>query len=947
MESAQDFHGRGLYRRHTLLNALLIHCGNSLHHVTVRPSQKIFIFRITSHLAAVVWQLSGMASCFIETFQPLESHRENHTTPHHTTKLAQRFRTLTLALPLVILAACSGGGGSNTPTTSIITTPDISGSVTGATRVVANKLYNYSATAANGATANYSVNWGDGTAPTAIVASTATQNKIWRAAGDYTASLNLTDTAGAVTTLTQPIAVVDHPVSTGNEHSCAILSNNTVACWGRNQYGQLGDGTAVNSNIPVLVPGLTNVVSLSAFGSSTCAAKIDGTVWCWGLSNVLGQVITSNSTPAQKTSLTNVVALSGGNFQTGGLGHICALQRAGTVQCWGSNINGELGNGATNDPSYFSGVQTTPVAVTGLTDAVSITAYGATTCAIVTDSSVKCWGSGLNGQVGVGVQNPSTTSTHISFPVAVPNSNNSVSLAMSDYMTCAVKTDGTVQCWGTNFDSQSSTTTLGGVMGSPTTLAGISNVASLSLGNGHACALKTDATVACWGTYYRYATNNTATLIRTTPVTVSDYTLSTVASSAPLTNVLAVSSGIDHTCALKDDGRVFCWGWNSSGQLGDGLNVDRNMAAPVNFGTTNTTIMSAITAGALHTCAITTTGDVMCWGHGDSGQLGNASNSGSIIPVIASGLSGVSAVAAGGFHTCALNAMGGVACWGLATKGQLGNASNVDSNTPVNVTGLTTGVSSISAGLLHTCALKSTGDVVCWGEGSDGQLGNTTFVKSNTPISVTGLTGVAAIVAGDYHTCALKTTGDVMCWGWNLHGQLGDASNVKRNAPVSVSSLTGVSKIAAGSRHTCALKSTGDVMCWGSGVDGQLGDAGNTSSNIPVSVSGLTGVSSIAAGDYHACALKTTGDVACWGKGTYGQLGNATNASSNIPVSVSGLTGVSSIDAGRIHSCALKLNGDVMCWGNGTYKQLGNPAYTSSNVPIKVIFGSTSLTFWK
>ena len=561
-----------------------------------------------------------------------------------------------LVLTAGLMAACGGGGGSGSGSGSGGTAPVLSGTITGPSRVVTNQLYQYNATAANGTAANYSWAWGDGSGGT-LNASTGTQDKVWRAAGNYTASLTLSASNGTAQA-SQAVAVVDHPVSTGNEHSCAILTNNTVACWGRNHLGQLGNGTLVNSNAPKVVPGINDVVSLSAYTHGTCVAKTDGTVWCWGdLADI--QTLQYSTVPVQKAGLTDVVALSQGNqpFYGPVAHHICALQRAGTVQCWGGNGLGQLGNGtaAVHDvglPNSF-----TPVPITGLTDAVSITAGGQTSCAIKVGGSVVCWGYGVAGTVGPGVRNPTAATNMISIPALVPGVSNAVSVVTSNQLSCAVIADGSVQCWGTNNGFQALTTTTGFA---PVTLAGISNVAALTLGSKHACALKTDATVACWGSY--------KTSVQSAATAIND------ASGAPLTNVQSVSSGLDHTCASKFDGSVHCWGWNSSGQLGDGANADHMAAKPVVF-----TGMTAVTAKV-------------------------ASN----------------AISAGGIHTCAIKTNGDVACWGFNSTGQLGNGTNIDSNLPVPVV-IAGSVTAVSAGTNHTCALKTNGDVTCWGQNLYGQ----------------------------------------------------------------------------------------------------------------------------------------------------------------------------------------------------------------------------------
>jgi len=347
-------------------------------------------------------------------------------------------------------------------------------------------------------------------------------------------------------------------------------------------------------------------------------------------------------------------------------------------------------------------------------------------------------------------------------------------------------------------------------------------------------------------------------------------------------------AGSEHTCAVVAAGGVKCWGANSSGQLGDGTNVNRN--TPVNVSGLSEGV-AAIAAGAEHTCALTTGGAMGCWGANFSGQLGDGAYINRNTPVNVSGLSGgVTAIAAGSEHTCAVVA-GRLKCWGANSSGQLGDGTNEKRNTPVNVFGPSGGVTAIAAGSEHTCVLTAGGTIRCWGANSSGQIGDGTNVNRNTPVNVSGLSeGVAAIAAGAEHTCALTTGGAIWCWGANFFGQLGDGAYINRNTPVNVSGLSGgATEIAAGSEHICAV-AAGGVKCWGANSSGQLGDGTNVNRNTPVNAFGVSGgVIAIAAGSEHTCALTTGGAMGCWGANFSGQLGIGTNEKRNTLANVPGL----------------------------------------------------------
>lgn len=346
--------------------------------------------------------------------------------------------------------------------------------------------------------------------------------------------------------------------------------------------------------------------------------------------------------------------------------------------------------------------------------------------------------------------------------------------------------------------------------------------------------------------------------------------------------------------------------------------------------------MGRIAAGYVHTCAITESGGVTCWGSSD---FGSGSGAASAVPVDVPGLaSGITAIAAGGAHTCALTSGGGVNCWGSNEYGQLGDRTTSDSDIPVDVAGLASGVTAISVGWSHTCALTVGGGVKCWGNNVWGWLGNGTQTESSVPVDVVGLgSGVSAVVAGTLHTCALSSGGRVMCWG---HGQADDPDLPYSAVPVEVGGLpSGVTAISAGNDRTCALTGAGDVWCWGASYG--LPPGGDQSDRFSrVDVSGLAGgVSAIAVGDGHACVLTGLGRAACWGNDSHGERGVGVTSGSSvaIPAEVSGLEGdVTAIAVGGRHTCALTTTG-IRCWGSNDHGQLGVRMPCSSiSMPVEV-----------
>ena len=598
-----------------------------------------------------------------------------------------------------------------------------------------------------------------------------------------------------------------------------------------------------------------------------------------------------------------------------------------------------------------------------------VSAGGWHTCALTDAGGVKCWGNNMDGELGDG------TYTQSNDPVNVINLTSNVIQVSAGYQhTCVVTDSGGVKCWGANYYGQLGDDTTNGrnVPGDVVNLG--DGVVQVSAGGTHTCAVTASGTVKCWGSNFAGELGNNDTNNSGVPVDVSG-----------LNGVIQVSAGSSHTCALIDDGTVKCWGSNFYGQLGN--NDTNNSSVPVDVSGLNGVIQ--VSAGEKHTCAVLDSGIVKCWGDNEYGQLGNSSINNSNIPVEVVGLIGVVQVSAGGFHTCAITNSGSVKCWGDNWAGQLGDGTYDKSNTPVNVNNLTEGVSVLSLGRNHGCALISNGNIKCWGSNSSGQLGDGSSAQYSSPVNVDNdvSSDIGDVSSGGKHSCVINASGGIECWGSNESGQLGDGTlythytasivssldssvthvsaglshtcavtnsgavkcwgdesllgsdNISDNTlPVVVDGLSsGTAQVSAGQWHTCALTNLGAVKCWGTNYNGQLGDGSNDYSKTPVDVYGLdSGVDQISAGGSHTCALLSSGTVKCWGANYNGQLGNGTTDNKNTPVDVSNLNNVTQISAGDSHTCALLSSGAVKCWGANYNGQLGDNTTSPSNTPIDV-----------
>jgi alpha-tubulin suppressor-like RCC1 family protein len=584
-------------------------------------------------------------------------------------------------------------------------------------------------------------------------------------------------------------------VSAADEHTCALLANGTVWCWGYNGYGQLGNGTTASSSAPVLVTGLKRVVAISAGGISyngyTCALLIDGTVSCWGDNQYfqLGTgAVTYSASPVTVSGISTAIAVSAGGYHSGS--HACALLADGTARCWGSNVYGQVGTG-----TIITRVSV-PVTIAGLKQAVSISAGGVQTCAVISDSTMKCWGANYGA------------TTESSPPVTISGISTAAVVSIGRAHTCALLADSTLRCWGSNNWGQLGLGITVNSSSVPSTVKGLSTAVTVSAGRDHACAKLADTSVRCWGLNDAgQLSGPSSTTPISTPVTVG------------IGDVVTVSAGGLHTCAVLAGGTVWCWGDNRSGQLGNGTIT--KFSSPVTVSGISTAV--AVSSGYRHTCALLADGTLRCWGDNSSGQLGNGTFINSSIPITVSGISTAAAVSSGESHTCALLADGTSRCWGLNRYGQLGNGTTTDSLTPVTVSGLSAAMA-VSVGNMHSCALLTNGTVRCWGLNYNGELGNATTTDSTTPVAVSNLVNAVSISGGGAHNCATLADKTLRCWGYNRYGQLGNGTTTDLSTPITVSGLSTAVAVSAGNWHTCALLADGTLRCWGNNFSGQLGD---------------------------------------------------------------------------------------------------------------------------
>ncbi len=579
--------------------------------------------------------------------------------------------------------------------------------------------------------------------------------------------VSTTDSADpAVVALPGGLTAID--LGMGDDHGCAVLSNQTVACWGDDDNGQLGDGAAgADSSTAALVPGLVNIVDVEGGQDNTCALGALGQVWCWG-DNIDGQVGNGNTIDAATPQLIGLPAAAeilslGDNFA-------CTLLVDDQVLCWGQASDFQIGSG-----NYLDVLVPTSVLNLPAQDWVDLETGGRGACVVSAANERWCWGFSEAGQLGFA---PASQLEPV--PVNFSGPVGAVVLDPAEYrgVTCGVLLDGTVECTGDGTLVAST----GGIPAAGyfdpihyhltelTPLAHVSGVLELGMGDSFLC-VRTATNVQCWGdnSQLQLGQGNPLTTDILTPVTVMG-----------LGAVDELDVGAQHAC-VRTGGTVQCWGNNSDLQTGEGA-VITDQSLPVTVGGLDDA--TQITLGEGHGCALRATGVVSCWGNDFNGQLGD--NDGNVadsaIPVDVTGLPpGVTQVASGQDHTCAL-AAGQVYCWGEAGYGNLGQGNETDSDTALLVPGLA-GIVQIAAGYNYNCALDGAGDMWCWGYALDGHLGNggqilTGLTEVRSPTPFVAASGITDVVAGNAFTC-FETAAGWSCLGFRTSGQLGNGTTLE------------------------------------------------------------------------------------------------------------------------------------------------------------------------
>jgi alpha-tubulin suppressor-like RCC1 family protein len=734
-----------------------------------------------------------------------------------------------------------------------------------------------------------------------------------------------------------------YTLSAGGKHTAAIKTDGTLWTWGDNVYGQLGTNDLFSKITPVTTfSGGTNWKQISCnvyteatpFGESIFAIKTDGTLWGWGSngSDNFGRLgINSSININISTPITTFAGGTNWKQVSCKYNHVCAIKTDGTLWVWGTGNFGRLG---TNNQSN----NLTPVTTfSGGTNWKQVSAGAFHTVAIKTDGTLWTWGINNNRQLGLNTD----TANKLTPVTTFAGGTDWKQVSSGINQTAAVKTDGTLWVWGNGVNGRLGNGIITGNRSTPvTTFAGGTNWKQVSSGNDHTAAVKTDGTLWTWGFGGSGKLGNLVAvgLSVSTPVTTF----------AGGTNWKQVSSGNDHTVALRDDGvnkQLYVWG--NTNLLA--VNILNDNEPKTTF--TGGTNWKQVSSGNQHTVAVKTDGTLWTWGYGSFGRLGNADTTSRSTPVTTfTGGTDWRQVGSGSLHTSAIKTDGTLWTWGNGNSGRLGNAVTTNVSTPVTTFAGGTNWKQINVGPGHNAAIKTDGTLWTWGNGISGRLGNaSTSIINSTPITTfAGGTNWKQVSSGTNHTVALFDDGvNKRLYSFGDITYTGTGS-IRFFVPTLIDNNVNWKQVSAGSRHTAAVKNDGTLWVWGNGTTGALGGFSSFNRFTPTTTfAGGTNWKQVSSGDAHTAAIKTDGTLWTWGRGTYGRLGNGIVTGDRLtPVTTfAGGTNWKQVSAGALHTSAIKTDGTLWTWGNGISGRLGNASTSIINsTPVTTFAGGTN---WK
>lgn len=662
-------------------------------------------------------------------------------------------------------------------------------------------------------------------------------------------------------------------VATGAAHTCAVTLDNRLFCWGDSNEGQVGGGSSSGYQFtPLHIDTDTTYLSVVAGELYSCAITTDNKLKCWGR-NSYGQLGVDSTTemtvPTEVTPGTTYKYVAAGSQST------CAITSDDKLFCWGFNAYYQLGDGTTTWKQI-------PVAVDSTESYKKVAVGSKHSCGITTSDKMKCWGNNSRGSVG------DNTTTNRTTPVAVNAAVSYKDVTVNDdstdarSFTCAITLDNDLQCWGYNVYMQLADGTVT-QRNSPVAADTGTTYAQVKNAGSRACGITTAGALKCWGNLvgdqspynaYTYGSGNYYHAYSPTLQPATEWNFSKL-------SVYAGESYSDYavsTCGL-DSNKLYCWGSMSfnAGPFGDGTKVDVRRPGPVLIDP-NTNYSYIPPKRHADFCAITSTGQMKCWGTNTNGELGEAAAVGqkAFVPTLADNTDTYSKVISYNNATCGITTTGVLKCAGLNTLGRLGLGDTV-ARTSFTIVDSGVTYSHIDLGTNHACGITTDGVLKCWGSNSAGQIAKPSGTSSiYLPSEVDAGVTYSKISLGPNHTCGITTANKLKCWGDNGNGKLGDGTMVNKYTPTEIESSLDYTDISAAPTHTCGITG-GTLKCWGNATASGLSSAGYSGSstvfNIPLPVDEGTTYTSVSSANFSTCAKTSSGEMRCVGRAFGGNFG--------------------------------------------------------------------------
>lgn len=706
-------------------------------------------------------------------------------------------------------------------------------------------------------------------------------------------------------------------VAAGARHTCAILEDGVMRCWGDNSRGQLAQGHTEPVEGVVAVTGLPLVLLLDASGDLTCIKAADQQVYCWGGPE-------GHATPTLVEGLSGVVDIAVGDT------HVCGSMRGGTVRCAGGDDTGQLGDGEPGPARADADV------VRAVSGAIRVVAGADHTCALAEDGAVWCWGENGAGQLGDGTFADATVPRRATLLEGGEPGQRVVGIQAGGDATCVVHAGGTIRCAGGAL--------LGGVA---------EGIAHVYLGHDVACRASAEGRLACY---------SSGEGDEPWPWTIPDAT--------------EVVLGAAHGCVLRGSTALQCWGEGPGGALVPG-ELTRTLIDPTNPPERVPVELSAVTDVALsdtHSCAVAD-GAVLCWGDNRAGAVGPDAGFYAVEPQVLEGLEATD-VGVGDNASCAI--VGGrVSCWGDNSDGLAGQPREVRTVAEPTLLPEVEGVVELDVARRHACARAEDGGVWCWGDNRTGAIGSGDRMRRDVPawlampapaveVALSDSTscardaagavycwgelrrayyetrpvqinvpGVAVQIAGgDRHLCMRDDAGRVGCWGANEQAQLGQGLCSVRTSFQPVALPAPAADLWVGSEGACARTTAGEAWCWGSASFEEGAFAGLP---LPRRVAALDSVAQVwPDAGRESCVLRPDGSARCWPH--EGSLGSEDRGPcDSIEPLVVDATSVDALCVGGTHACRVA-GGVVSCWGGNAEYQARATIADASIEPQPVRF---------